>query len=283
MAENLPKSVVADNVEENVVSIRQQEEKARLRDRSLQIHSDRGAQEIKVSSNFAKFMCPCRVIVCGNSHSGKTRLLLELIKYREKVFSCVFSRIIYSLPKDNVGVNTEAIGHLRESYPQLQVEHGFACSEEWNLIPNLSRRNVLIILEDQYPDLVKSQSFEDLLIRHSHHHNLSVIVTTQNYFTRSDRSATLLRQYSYIVAFHARIERTWLVTLGARVSSNVKCLEQAFEWMSANLALAPLQYVVIDGSPLTHVPRPLTIRSQITPLPGSTEIKPIFFCLAEGT
>jgi hypothetical protein len=124
-------------------------------------------------------------------------------------------------------------------------------------------------------------AFQDLLTRHSHHHNISVICTTQNYFTASDVSATLLRQYTHIIVFNAKVERAWLLTLGQRLSSNPRCLEQAFAWMAKHTPLAPLQYLVIDASSISHLPHNLSIRSQIIPADGSKTIMPLFFCLAD--
>jgi hypothetical protein len=131
----------------------------------------------------------------GESHP---RLLVELIKHRDKVFSRQFSKVIYSIPDKNMDVNADVIKALQESFPNLQVETEFSTPEKWGLIPNFQKENILICIEDQYARLSASKDFSELLTIHSHHHNISVICSTQNYFTNSKISTTLLRQYTYI-------------------------------------------------------------------------------------
>jgi hypothetical protein len=258
-----------------------EENKTKLRQQSMPIDENATVQEIHVSPNFTKFMGPFRMVLCGSSQIGKTRLLVELIKYREQVFNIKFSRIIYSIPDSNIGVNTEVIKSLRTDCPNIEIESEFQSAEQWNLIPNLSGKHVLLCIEDQYPSLAKSANFETLLISHSHHHSVSCIVTSQNYFLQSSRSTTLLRNFNYTIAFSARDGRRLSIELGSRISSNAKCLEEAFKWMRENPDMAPLQYVVIDASAQSHLPRALTLRSQITPVPPSDVINPIFFSLQE--
>jgi hypothetical protein len=130
-------------------AIRKAAEIARLTDKSTVISSIKGAQKIRVTSDFTKFLLPCRIIVAGNTNCGKTRLICQLIKYRQQLFAGEFHHIIYSIHKDNVGVNQDVLKQLTESVPGLSIQDEFRDAKDWDLIPNYKRSNFLIIIEDQ--------------------------------------------------------------------------------------------------------------------------------------
>lgn len=59
----------------------------------------------------------------------------------------------------------------------------------------------------------KNEYVKDIFTRHSHHENLSLIFTTQNYFSMAKNSTSIKEQLSYMVFMKAKLNQRVLATV----------------------------------------------------------------------
>lgn len=127
--------------------------------------------------NELKFKIPFGMVIGGPSTSGKTTILLNVLKYFAHLFHPIPQQIVY------------AYGEYHPYVAQLQKQgimaHAGLPSEEFL---NKCQRPLLLILDDLM--LSSSESYlADLFTKKSHHQNIGVIFVTQNIFDKNLRVA----------------------------------------------------------------------------------------------
>ena len=67
-------------------------------DKHIRINPNAVVQEIKVGPNFGKFVAPVRMFITGPTCSGKSHFCLNLIKFRNVVFTAKYDKVTYFSP-----------------------------------------------------------------------------------------------------------------------------------------------------------------------------------------
>ena len=246
---------------------------ARLLDRKIVVNPRESPQIIKVSKKFGKILVPSRILICGPSLSGKSTFMQRLVQHREQIFDRKFDRIIYCSPQCLSGAQNHYVEFLRKQFPALELSSELPCVNALNITSDGTHK--LILIDDFMLSFNQSQNAFKLLTIHSHHMQISAVVTTHNLYASSKFQKTLTRNFSEIVMLHARSDKLSLRTLGAQMFPEMpRILLKAMNWVERQ-DQAELRYLLLDISPLTHLPSNMIIRTNIFPENGI--LAPVFF------
>jgi hypothetical protein len=113
------------------------------------------------------FRSPMTVMIAGPSQSGKTMLLISILKNMHALIDKPPKRIVYCY-----GVQQEAFNLLSDL--NIEFKQGLPDVEE--LDPSI---NNMVILDDLMSSCENDKSIQNLFCVHSHHRNISVIFLTQ--------------------------------------------------------------------------------------------------------
>ena len=247
-------------------------DEARSIDRKIIVNPRESPQIIKVSPKFGKIICPSRMLVCGPSLSGKSTFMKYLVQYREQIFDQKFDRIIYCSPQCLTGAQDNYVDFLRKQFSDLELSSELPCVNALNITSDGTHK--LILIDDFMLSFNQSQNAFKLLTIHSHHMQITAVVTSHNLFASSKFQKTLTRNYSEIVMLHARSDKLSLRTLGTQMfPDSPRILIRAMNWVEKQEG--ELRYLLLDISPLTHLPSNMIIRTNIFPENGI--LAPVYF------
>jgi hypothetical protein len=139
-----------------------------------------------------QFKHPWSCIIAGLSNSGKTQLLIRIIKQRDLVFDTKFHEIIWcyrevgAIPRD---LKNERIIRFVQGVPS----HNDIVSDGDVSKPRL------VILDDLQRESSKNDAVVDLFTRGSHHKNISVFAILQNIFNSGKNKREMSINASYII------------------------------------------------------------------------------------
>lgn len=232
-------------------------------------------QKLDVPSNFENFLLPQRQLCCGPSMSGKSTYMKNLIKYKNQIFDQKFSRIIYSCPDSLVESNKNYCDELKSIFPNVEFINGIPTVDSLQL--RTDKEHKLILIDDQFDQACNSKTIYDIFCLHSHHYNISIVLSGHNIFQKSKYGTTLSRNSTSKIIFFDKADQLFLSTLSRRIfPHNHKLLSEAFEFLFENFPNVFSKYLVIDTSPHSHLPQKLMVRSNI--FPGQDgKIRPLFF------
>jgi GTPase SAR1 family protein len=226
-----------------------------------------------ISNDMLAFHTPLRMLICGPSLSGKSTLVLNLLKHREKMFNVKFDRIVYSFPDSSItSSRNEYINKLGEICPNLEVNQNLPD------IPSLisSSCKILLIIEDQMKFVVNNPEMHDLMTIHSHHSGISVILTSQNYYIQGRYSKTILRNTSEKIVFNDKGDQESLRRISMQMFPGKKgFLNNVMAWILENISDKTQHYICIDNSPISPLTQQFQIRTNI--FPDDDDFKNIFF------
>lgn len=234
---------------------------------------DESENVIKISvdsETINRFIAPFRMAIIGSSQSGKSSLLLELIRHRKLLFTTEFQEIYFCVPANHLSVAKNYIEKLKEVCPGVRILTG---------LPGLSlfqssRVPKLFILDDMVEDLFREAYMEDVFTKLSHHWENSIIYTTQNYFN-TKRNQTIVRNLNYRIIFNCNTQRRYMADMSSQISSDSNFLRNIFLKMESMQPGNNYLYILIDQnniSPLKKYP----VRAQILPT-SDGEIRPLIF------
>lgn len=233
--------------------------------------NDSKIQILDTHSDFSKFCLPQRILISGPSHSGKSHFLHQLIKFREQIFDKKFHRIIYCFPENLSEIANPFIDKLKEEYPSLEINLGVPKVTTLGL--NSDLRHSLLLIDDLFQQCANSADISEIFTVLSHHLFISIVITSQNLFAKAKYGLNISRNATTKVIFEDKGDNLCLNILSRRIFSNSNILQNAFDWLKEN---TNERYLVIDCSPLSHLPKKLQLRSRIFPMDDS-KIRPIFF------
>jgi len=120
-----------------------------------------------------------------------------------------------------------------------------------------------------------NQAMEDVFSQNSHHYNISIIFTTQNYFSTS-RNLTIVRQTNYKIIFNDISDKTLLRNISCKISPSMPSfLSKCFKTLEEFFPEDNYPYILIDSNPESSMKK-LAYRSNILPGPDK-KIRPICF------
>jgi len=127
---------------------------------------------------------PGTMCICGVTGSGKTRLVLEIIKRRKELFSVPIDKVLY------------IYSDFQPIFADLQdVEVTF--SNSLVDIEGIIAGPHLVVIDDHMDTIEKgphNELIKRFFIKHSHHRNISVVLILQNPFAKGLRDINLNTQ-----------------------------------------------------------------------------------------
>lgn len=229
--------------------------------------------EMTVESNFCSIPTPCRIMIAGPTQSGKSELLLRLVRFRDQVFSGKFDRIIYAHARDTAGSISGFVDRLTKEFPNLEIISGLPSLRQHCLLDETESK--LVLLDDLIMELSHSKDILTTFLRHSHHSNISIIFTSQNLFHPSPNALTLRRNLSEYILFFSKNDTQSISNLSRQIFGK-KFLLGCFEFLFKNFPDMYMKYLVIDCSQKSLRPRNMNCFTMIFPQEDK-KIRPIFF------
>ena len=137
------------------------------------------------------FSSPCTITLAGPSGSGKTCLAMEILKYRQQLFSQPVAGVVYFYSE---------MQDLFKKSPPLETRFHYGMPSEEELleyIDSFGGHHFLMIYDDLMVEVAKSSMLQDVSTKMAHHRNFSCLVITQNLYQQGTnaRSQSLNSQY----------------------------------------------------------------------------------------
>jgi hypothetical protein len=94
------------------------------------INPQQSVQKLILEPDTLRFRVPFAMVVSGPSQAGKSEFILNLIKFRELLFTSRFHRIIYCAPEIESNKVKDFFQRIKDEFP---------IAELWIGLPNLHR------------------------------------------------------------------------------------------------------------------------------------------------
>jgi len=150
----------------------------------------------KITGTFipeTKFQFPFRIILSGSSGSGKTHFAEQLLKKRDLFEECT-KYIVYYYPcyLSQAPVSWEESVSIPISY-----RIGLPTKEELMQLPS----NSCVVIDDSYDEAIKSSAIDHLFRVISGKRKISVVIMTQNNFTKGKYGREIRNSCNFAVLF----------------------------------------------------------------------------------
>lgn len=129
-----------------------------------------------------RFLHPARILIAGCSSSGKTTLIMHILKHLE----------LFDIPPRKVFYVKKYNSLWHRDFPE--VEFLDKIPDDWD-----ERVPTLIVIDDNICEKDTLIKAEDLFVRKSHHKNASVILVTQSLFYNQPTYRTISLNASYVI------------------------------------------------------------------------------------
>lgn len=201
-----------------------------------------------MKTNKFVFNHPTRCLIYGPSCSGKTVFVQRVIANRDKLFTIIPKRVIYTYVYEQPWFS---------AFPEVE----FAKEIPNNLEPSLPS---MLILDDLISDSNVLKECAALFIRGSHHLNVSVFFVTQNLFASSNYYRTISLNATQFVLFRTKRGYSQIEYLGRQIFERrqIKHFLKAYR----DSTKEPYSYLIVD----LDVNQEHPLRTKI--FPNETEI-----------
>ena len=210
------------------------------------------------------FIAPFRLFISGSSSCGKSTFIEKLLYHHNFLIDTRFDYVFYAAPKHALGQAREGyIERLRQIYPSIDIIEGLPDVYDISLLPG----HKLVILDDLYQEIIDHESFRDLMTTHSHHGQISVILTSQNFFMQGKYSKSIMRNYTDMVIFDCKAERQIASYISRQIfPASKNFLPHVMDWLRHNIESPFARYCWIECNPQNRdLPEILRIRTKIFP------------------
>lgn len=230
-------------------------------------------QGVNVTDDDLRIQCPTSILVAGPSQSGKSHFLLNLVQYRESIFSVNFARIIYCQSNVHSDKNRDMFAQIQAIFPHAEQWQGIPILEELHL--NTNNVHTLLLIDDLMDEIVGSFRMNNLAVKDVHNYKITAVFVFQNYFSRGKWGNNLVKNCQYKIIFYNRCEMLELRTISSHLFDAPKFLKHNFEILEKIFPADRNYYILID----THAgskAKKLFCRSKIFP-DNKGEFKPVIF------
>ena len=216
---------------------------------------------LHLPKNALKMKTPARLLISGVSGSGKTSMILSMIKNMDQYFDAVFEFVYLCIPNNCTHFMHETLDKYKLAAPFLTIREGLL--HDFSILTS-KQGSVLLIVEDLYLEALKSESFCNLTTFSSRKCNVSIILTSQNLTFSTPHSLTIRRQFMYLIIFFSHSDNTLLVTVGRALNPLqpnylIKAMRKVCQ-----IAESPFQrFLFIDSHPMTALPLNMRVRGNI--------------------
>ena len=201
----------------------------------------------------ARFKTPSSIMISGPSQCGKTVLTLKLLKNVDTMFAGEVFKIIYCY-----GAYQPSFLQFKKEVPNIHFCEGFPD----NLLDQFENRPGILIVDDLMASCSNDDRMADLMTKHSHHRNITVIYIVQNLFPPGKFSRTISLNCHYIFAFKNCRDSLGVSTLVQQVFCNKKDRMHALESFQ-DATNKMFGYLLFDMHPTT--PNNFRLRTNIFP------------------
>lgn len=198
--------------------------------------------------DYSLLVHPFTCVIAGPSKSGKTNLLTEIISKNERLIRPRIGRIVY------------CFSVWQPEFEKLEKKHGVEFHQGMCDVSVLrSDENNLIIYDDLMDECAVDKSILDLFTKGSHHMNISVIVLTQNVFSKGKNNRTISLNTQYLILFNNPRDRSQIGFMARQMYPEApRFLQDAYR----DAATRPHGYIFVDNNQQT--PEELRVQSNIT-------------------
>ena len=140
------------------------------------------------------FHAPCTVTIAGPSGSGKTSIAMDILRYRQEIFSQRVRGVVYCYSEFNEVFNDPPGG----GSGSVIFHRGLPSEEQlYGYIDKFAGDHFLLFYDDLMSQVASSSMAQDVACKLSHHRNFSCISLTQNIFVqgRNARNQSLNSMY----------------------------------------------------------------------------------------
>jgi hypothetical protein len=192
-------------------------------------------------------------MISGPSQCGKTCLTLDLLKNAEEMFEDEMFKIIYCY-----GAYQPCFAKFKEQIPNIKFVQGFP----EDILDFFENQPGILIVDDLMGTCSNDQLMADIMTKHSHHRNITVIYIVQNLFPPGKFSRTISLNCHYIFAFKNCRDSLGISTLVQQVFCNKKDRLHALESFQ-DTTDKTYGYLLFDMHPTT--PKSFRLRTNIFP------------------
>jgi hypothetical protein len=195
------------------------------------------------------FFHPFTCMIAGPSQSGKSTLLLNILKFNKKLIYPPPNKIMYCHSTNSISSND-----VLNIKPTIEFHRG---------LPDITQltEDTLIILDDLMSEVENNQHLVNIFTRESHHSNISIFFITQNLFSKGKYSRTIALNCQYLIIMNNPRDKSQINYLAKQMyPSNSKFLIKAYE----NATSKKYGYLFLD---LTQkINNELRVQTNITPI-----------------
>lgn len=155
------------------------------------------------------FKHPTQMLIGGPTKSGKTTLLMRLLRERGQMFSHPFEKIYWFYKMEN------SIRQARQEFPEINYVEGHVSNKFVEGLDIDSHK--MLIMDDMQELVANSKSLEALMnifTRDSHHKNLTVIFLVQDLFMKNMHKVA--RQCENVIAMSNGSSGSNIMNMGRR-------------------------------------------------------------------
>lgn len=170
-----------------------------------------------------KFPKECSILLIGSSFSGKTKMIIELLRHRRTLFEKKFDQIYYNCRYVNDDYN-----EIESIVPNVQLVEGFDEEFIGKVTRNPENLNILYIIDDLFLNAYKSDVVLNLFTS-GRHRNVTVFLATQCAFPNSKQSVAILTNVNFILYFNCHSNSEVLGILNRKLfGQNKNFLQDAY-------------------------------------------------------
>lgn len=205
---------------------------------------DLAVQEFSFSDDYRPFTTPFRMLVCGSSNCGKSTWILKVIENREKMFDTKFVKILFCVPSISSSLHQQMYHKMKDLFRNTTLIYDLpkATDISNDTLPKL------IILDDLFDEIVNSPYMDTLFTKISHHLNASILLTCQDYFSRS-RSKTIMRNIDIKILFYPKLDLQYLRYISLQIKpTDSNFLYSIFQTLNDMYPSDNYKYICINGT-----------------------------------
>ena len=170
------------------------------------------------------FSSPTSILVSGATQSGKTFFTKRLLSCADKMFTIPPSSIIYAYTEYQ-----PMFDEMIDSIPKLRFHCGLPSREE---IEQYSEGNghTILVLDDMFLKIGRSEDCVHLFTVTSHHRNISVIYLTQSLYPPGKYSRTISLNCLNVILFKNFRDTRQIISFGSQIlPGNLPFFKSAYE------------------------------------------------------
>lgn len=183
-----------------------------------------------------KFVAPFQLLCAGSTMSGKSSWVFKLIEYNRSMITPSPDRIVYCY-----SIYQKKFDDLKRKIPYIEFINGLPPNEEDFFDRN---KNNLLIFDDLAAECNNNSRIAEWFVKGSHHLNTSLILITQNLFSKGKESRTISLNCSYLLIFKSPRDSSQILYLSRQIFPKKKnFLVKAYEMATERKAHS---YILID-------------------------------------